>query len=131
MSFLRFTAILLLLQVLPLRSENLPFRDWRAVALMVNEETNDLATNGSPLRISGNNPKSKKLIAALLAFPFPCGIVGLHRIYLGCSPHVPVVYIATVGGGFGLLPLIDFILLLRSGSLEPYINNGRVFMWSD
>lgn len=73
--------------------------------------------------------KNKKLIAALLAFPFPFGIVGLHRIYLGTSPHVPIVYIATIGGGFGVLPLIDFFVILTSPDLEHYLNNQQVFMW--
>ncbi len=73
--------------------------------------------------------KNKKLIAALLAFPFPFGIVGLHRIYLGTSPHVPLVYIATLGGGFGLIPLIDFFVILFEKDIEQFMNNNRVFMW--
>lgn len=73
--------------------------------------------------------KNKKLIAALLAFPFPFGIVGLHRIYLGTSPHVPLVYIGTLGGGFGLIPLIDFIAILFEKDIEHYMNNNKVFMW--
>lgn len=73
--------------------------------------------------------KNKKLIAALLAFPFPFGIVGLHRIYLGTSPHVPVVYIGTLGGGFGLLPLIDFIAILIEKDIEHFMDNKKVFMW--
>ena len=73
--------------------------------------------------------KNKKLIAALLAFPFPFGIVGLHRIYLGCSTHVPVAYIATVGGGFGLIPFIDFWAILLSKDTSQFMNNGQVFMW--
>lgn len=73
--------------------------------------------------------KNKKLIAALLAFPFPFGIVGLHRIYLGTSPHVPVVYIATLGGGFGLIPLFDFFAILFEKDPERFMNNHHVFMW--
>jgi len=73
--------------------------------------------------------KNKKLIAALLAFPFPFGIVGLHRIYLGTSPHVPLVYIGTLGGGFGLIPLIDFFAILFEKDINHYINNNKVFMW--
>jgi TM2 domain-containing membrane protein YozV len=73
--------------------------------------------------------KNKKLVAALLAFPFPFGIVGLHRIYLGTSPHVPLVYIGTLGGGFGLIPLIDFFAILFEKDLNRYINNNKVFMW--
>ena len=58
------------------------------------------------------NFKKEKLIASILAFPIPFGFSGLHRIYLGSEPWVPVAYLLTGGGGFGLLPLLDF---LRSG----------------
>jgi TM2 domain-containing membrane protein YozV len=75
------------------------------------------------------NKKNKKLIAALLSFPFPFGIVGLHRIYLGTSPHVPIVYIGTLGGGFGLIPLIDFFVILFTKDIEQFISNKKVFMW--
>jgi TM2 domain-containing membrane protein YozV len=75
--------------------------------------------------------KNKKVIAAALAFPFPFGIVGLHRIYLGSAPYVPVVYIATLGGVFGLIPFIDFCALLTEKDLEKYKNNPKIFMWID
>jgi len=68
-------------------------------------------------------------MAALLAFPLPFGIVGLHRIYLGCAPYVPVVYIATFGGVLGLLPLIDFCFILLDKNIESFTNNKKVFMW--
>jgi TM2 domain-containing membrane protein YozV len=73
--------------------------------------------------------KNKKLIATALAFPFPFGMVGLHRIYLGTAPYVPVVYIGTVGGGFGILPFIDFCILILDKDFERYNNNYKVFMW--
>jgi TM2 domain-containing membrane protein YozV len=75
--------------------------------------------------------KNKKLTAALLAFPLPFGIVGLHRIYLGCTPYVPVVYIASFGGVLGLIPLIDFCFILLDKKTEKYIDNKKVFMWAD
>ncbi len=75
--------------------------------------------------------RNKRITAAVLAFPFPFGIVALHRIYLGCYPHVPVVYIGSIGGVFGVLPLIDFIFLLSDNDLDKYINKPGVFMWAD
>ena len=72
---------------------------------------------------------NRKITAAILAFPFPFGIVGLHRIYLGTKPHVPVAYIASLGGGFGLLPLIDFFVIALDKDFEHYKNNSKVFMW--
>lgn len=73
--------------------------------------------------------KNKKLACAIMAFPFPFGIVGLHRIYMGTSPYVPVVYIASLGGVFGILPLIDFIVILSKPNPEEFFGNRKVFMW--
>jgi len=73
--------------------------------------------------------KDKKVVAAILAFPFPFGLVGLHRIYLGCPPYVPVIYIATAGGVLGILPFIDFCVLLLDKDIDRYINNKKIFMW--
>ena len=73
--------------------------------------------------------KNKRITAAILAFPFPFGIVGLHRIYLGTAPYVPVAYIASLGGVFGVLPFIDFCVLLLDKEETRYLNNKKVFMW--
>lgn len=72
---------------------------------------------------------NKKITAAVLAFPFPFGMVGLHRIYLGTKPYVPVAYIATLGGVFGILPLIDFFAITCDKDFDQYRDNGKVFMW--
>jgi TM2 domain-containing membrane protein YozV len=71
----------------------------------------------------------RRLTAALLAFPFPFGIVGLHRIFLGTKPYVPVAYIASLGGIFGLVPLVDFFVILFDKDFEQYLNNPKVLMW--
>jgi TM2 domain-containing membrane protein YozV len=73
--------------------------------------------------------RTRRLTAAVLAFPFPFGIVGLHRIYLGTKPWVPVAYIASLGGVFGILPLIDFFAILFDKDFERFENNEKVFMW--
>jgi TM2 domain-containing membrane protein YozV len=73
--------------------------------------------------------KNKRITAAILAFPFPFGIVGLHRIYLGTAPYVPVVYIGSLGGIFGILPFIDFCVLILDKDETRYIDNKKVFMW--
>lgn len=72
---------------------------------------------------------NKRITAAVLAFPVPFGIVGLHRIYLGTKPHVPVAYIASLGGVFGILPLIDFFAITCDKNFDHYRDNGKVFMW--
>lgn len=72
---------------------------------------------------------NKKITSAVLAFPLPFGIVGLHRIYLGTKPYVPVAYIASLGGVFGILPFIDFCAISFGKNFDQYRDNGKVFMW--
>ena len=76
-----------------------------------------------------NNQKKKRRLAALCAFPFPFGFVAGHRVMLGTKPWVPVVYVATFGGCFGLLSLIDFCVILFSKDITQYENNPNIFMW--
>jgi hypothetical protein len=84
-----------------------------------------------PANVPANdNPKKKKLVCALFSLPFPCGFVGAHRVMLGTSPWIPIVYVATFGGCFGLLPLIDFCFITFSKDLTPFENNPHVFMWA-
>ncbi|HTF03636.1 MAG TPA: NINE protein [Bacteroidia bacterium] len=77
--------------------------------------------------------RKEKLIAAILAFPIPFGFSGLHRIYLGSEPWIPVVYLVTGGGGLGLIPLIDFFFIVTADKEEfkKYENNPKFFMWVD
>ena len=73
----------------------------------------------------------KKVIAAMLAFPLPFGFLGAHRIYLGTKPYIPLVYVGTLGGCAGLIPLIDFINLVCSKDISRFQNNPHIFMWID
>jgi len=74
-------------------------------------------------------PKKRKLKATLLSIFL--GHFGVHRIYLGTSAEVPVAYSLTLGGGLGLLPLIDAIAIISTKDLEKFSNNDKVIMWSE
>lgn len=93
------------------------------------QENNKQRPNPLLKLFKAKQKKNKRITAALLAFPFPFGIVGLHRIYLGTAPYVPVAYIASLGGVFGVLPFIDFCVLLLDKDEKRYIDNKKVFMW--
>ena len=79
-----------------------------------------------------SNYRAKKRIAAILAFPFPFGLLGLHRVFLGTKPYIPFVYIGTLGGCFLILPIIDFVAILSANeeTFKGFENNPKVFMWS-
>ena len=68
--------------------------------------------------------KGTALLILLLTGP-----LGGHRIYLGTSMYVPIAYTLTIGGGFGVLPLIDAFVIIFSNDLSKYINNDKVIMW--
>lgn len=72
--------------------------------------------------------KNEKLTAILFALAL--GPLGVHRLYLGTEAHVPVIYTATLGGGFGLLPIADIVAILAAKDIERYKNNPRVIMWA-
>jgi TM2 domain-containing membrane protein YozV len=71
------------------------------------------------------NPRVIAFCLAILLGPF-----GAHRIYLGTQHIVPIAYVLTLGGGFGIIPVIDAFLILLTKNLEPYQNNPRFFMWT-
>ncbi len=91
--------------------------------------TVDLPVKDSIVAGETKENKKKKTVAAIFAFPFPFGFIGAHRVMLGTAPWVPVVYAATFGGCFGLLPLIDFFVITFSSDITEYENNPHIFMW--
>ncbi len=69
----------------------------------------------------------KRITAAILTVTL--GPLGAHRLYLGTQPQVPAMYLTTIGGGVGLIPLIDLIAILTTKDLSIYENNKKVLMW--
>ncbi|MES2140244.1 MAG: hypothetical protein V4511_11105 [Bacteroidota bacterium] len=94
------------------------------LALQLNQKEVALASV-----LPSDDLKQKKRVCAFFAFPFPFGFVGAHRVMLGTKPWIPIVYVATFGGCFGLLPLIDFLVILNAKDMEQYENNPNLFMW--
>lgn len=90
--------------------------------------TFDTSTIEQARSVQQFTPKHKKLKVVLLTLLL--GHFGVHRIYLGAAPNVPVIYSSTLGGGLGLLPLLDLIAILSTKDLEQFSNNDKVFMWS-
>lgn len=73
-----------------------------------------------------HNDNPNKLVA--LGLTVTLGVFGVHRLYLGTEPYVPVVYTITLGGGIGILPATDFIAILLESDLSKF-NNGSIVMW--
>jgi len=65
-----------------------------------------------------------KIIAFLLAFFL--GGFAIHRVYLGSTPMMVLYYIITCGGIFGIVPTIDWIMILVRG-IDSYIDSDKFF----
>ncbi len=74
--------------------------------------------------------KKDPVLAWLISFPF--GVLGLHRVYLGAHPKIILLYVATAGGFFGIIPMIDWIHLMKGiqyNDISKYVGNQRFLMW--
>ena len=68
------------------------------------------------------------LVAILLDFFL--GGLGIHRFYLGTKTMTGIGYILTCGGIFGVVPLVDLIVLaVNFDDISQYVDNPKFFMW--
>lgn len=93
----------------------------------------EAAAPAAPANMVQLSNNQDPLIATLLSWF--TGWVGLHRYYLGTSVWMALPY-ALTGGGFGVVTLIDSVLLtidlVQNNSINgQYINNPRILMWAD
>lgn len=67
--------------------------------------------------------------AVAICLTLTLGVFGAHRIYLGTEDYIPVFYTLTLGGGLGILPVIDFLHLCFVKDISPYYQNEQLIMW--
>lgn len=79
------------------------------------------------LSSSNSNP-----VAAFLLCTFLGGF-GVHRHYMGTRPWMWAIYTFTFGGIFGIVPLIDWVMLivgLVEDDITDFCGNTKFFMWA-
>lgn len=72
--------------------------------------------------------ENPRLVSAALALTL--GPFGVHRMYLGTDVRVPVFYTLSLGGGIGVLPAVDFLILLFTKDIERFYGHEGVFLWT-
>lgn len=83
----------------------------------------------SPSATFNTSFKSKSPVAAIV-LDFFLGVLGVHRFYLGTKVMTGVGYILTFGGIFGLIPLVDLIVLaVNFDDISQFVDNPKFFMW--
>ena len=100
-----------------------PYRAMNAVELNLLDsltEQYDLSIEDGPKK---ENARLISSSLAVLLGPFVA-----HRLYLGTTTKVAIIYGITFGG-FGILATIDLFHLLFTKDLDAYRNSDKVFMW--
>ncbi|MCD4666050.1 MAG: TM2 domain-containing protein [Bacteroidales bacterium] len=73
---------------------------------------------------------STKDPAVAILLDFFLGGLGIHRFYLGTKTMTGIGYILTCGGIFGIVPLVDFIvLIINYNDISQFVDNPKFFMW--
>ena len=88
----------------------------------------------SPIPFASNDAAqiSSKNGWAAVALCFFLGGIGVHRHYLGTSGMMWFYYLITCGGVFGIVTLVDFVVLIIGSidnNVRQYENNDSFIMW--
>jgi len=95
---------------------------------MISVNANELSS--LPSNVSSMAVSNDKDAVIAIVLDFFLGGLGIHRFYLGTETLTGLGYIFTCGGIFGIVPLIDFIvLIIDNKDISPYIDNPKFFMW--
>ena len=88
------------------------------------------AAPAAALPAVGGDPQITNIIA-LVVDMVGLGFFGIHRLILGTQPINCLWYFLTIGGIFGIIPLVDWIMILIdliNGSAS-YLDNPAFIMW--
>ena len=101
-------------------------------SLSILSDKNSMMTAAGQLDFSGAakyRSGDKSFVAAIL-LDFFLGGLGIHRLYMGTATMTWIGYILTCGGIFGIVPFVDFIvLIIHNDDISPFVDNTKFFMW--
>jgi len=96
---------------------------------MISFNATELSSAASGVSTTVMASKDKDAVVAIV-LDFFLGGLGVHRFYLGTETLTGLGYILTCGGIFGIVPLIDFVvLIIDNKDISAYVNNPKFFMW--
>jgi TM2 domain-containing membrane protein YozV len=94
----------------------------------VNHSFSDLTLSAN---LTASLAAQEKDAIVAIVLDFFLGGFGVHRFYLGTETMTGIGYILTCGGIFGIVPLVDFVvLIINNQDISQYVNNPKFFMWN-
>ncbi len=106
--------------------EATPAADLSLVDQQITAVTSVLSAQAGSMDVLA--PRDDKQILAIVLCFFIGGLA-IHRLYLGSTPLMVLYYFITVFGIFGIVPLIDFIILLIFNGTGSFENSNKFFSW--
>lgn len=105
----------------------------QAAEITVND-MNTAIINDFGMPLTDNSTASFKSANPWVAFAlcWVLGGFGIHRHYMGTSKWMWAIYTFTCGGIFGIVTLVDWVVLLVGAiqnDIHEYTNNSSFFMW--
>lgn len=103
--------------------------DTQVETLMENAIEVNLDLNAES--IMSTTQSGDKNVWVAVALDFFLGGLGIHRVYLGTPPGIIAGYFFTCGGIFGILPLVDLIVLvINNEDISAYVNKKGLIMFN-
>ena len=93
-------------------------------------DASSFSVNTAMTTAVGSDPAITNVVALVVDW-IGLGWIGIHRLILGTKPINCLWYFLTFGGIFGIIPLVDGVLLiidLVQGSAS-YLDNPAFIMW--
>ncbi len=88
----------------------------------------DAAALMNPFSVQASSSDKNAWIAVIL--DLIVGGIAIHRVYLGGTPMLIVYYLITCGGIFGIVPLVDLVvLIINNNDISKYVGSNKFFMW--
>jgi TM2 domain-containing membrane protein YozV len=136
-TILGVVALMVIASTSSVKAENYVINDNAVEAVFASSEAVPVSldyVNEISSSIPSNEAKVSGSANAWAAFALCTflGQLGIHRFYLGTATFTGIGYILTCGGIFGLVPFVDWIVLLVgaiSKDISKYEDNTKFFMW--
>lgn len=99
-----------------------------SMATPITPQFSDAAALMNPLSVQASSSDKNAWIAVIL--DLVVGGLAIHRVYLGGTPMLIVYYLITCGGIFGIVPLVDLVvLIINNNDISKYVGSNKFFMW--
>ena len=84
-----------------------------------------------PAPVSPNMEPQTRNIVSLVIDMTGLGLIGIHRLILGTEPINCLWYFLTFGGIFGIVPLVDWVMILIDliEGEANWLDNPKFIMW--